>query len=83
MSVEGTPANMLVLAIKSLSMHALYIKPASYVGRICETDHNEFTLQPWSEPCCVKSVAMHASVCHHNKAGIVTWKWMNAFLIPA
>lgn len=34
---------------------------------------------------CAKteSTATPASVCLDTKAGIVTWKWMNVFLIPA
>jgi hypothetical protein len=75
--VKGTLANMEAPAIMTLSTPY----PAGYAGRLCETDLLALTTM---ELCARKETMVPAaSLCLDTKAGMVSWSWMEVFLIPA
>ena len=82
--MEGPPAHT-----EAPVMNALSILSVSSLTDMLEGSVRQITMSVLAGPATMllcagmESMATPASVCLDTKAGMVTWKWMNVFLIPA
>lgn len=81
--MEGKPANVKALSIKTLVILSVFILLDRLEGSMREITVSALPALAIMGLCAqIESMATPASVCLNTKAGIVIWNWMNVFLIP-